>query len=108
MNLVHKLLEVLKHLGVLPQPLAPEGVAQRGDAGDDQTHVVLGTLQEEGRRLLIKLTAGELKLAEERSAAHGTEDDAVFDFHVADLPRGEQGFVLRVDGLHGEISFLIP
>ena len=89
MDLIHKFLQSLKHLGILPQPLAPEGIPQRRNAGDDQADIVLGTLQEQLGSLLVKAAAGELKLAEQGSTAHGAHDDTVFDFHVADFPGGK-------------------
>ena len=89
MDLVHKDLQLLKHFGILPQPLAPEGVPQGGNAGDDQAHVVVGPLQEELGCLLIKTAARQLEPAEQAGAAHGAHDDAVFDLHIADFPGGK-------------------
>ena len=89
MDLIHKLLQFLKHLGILPQPLAPEGIPQRGNTGDDQANIVLGALQKQLGGLLVKATAGELKPAELAGAAHGAHDDAVLDLHIANLPRGK-------------------
>ena len=87
MDFLHKFLKILKHLGVLPQILAPEGIAHGCDAGDDQTHVVVGSLQKQLGGLLVKMAACQLKPTEQRRAAHGAHDNAVFDFDVADLPR---------------------
>ena len=95
-DLLHEFLQILEHLGVLPQPFAPEGIPQRGDAGDDQTHVVVGPLQKQLCGLFVEFTAGQLKPAEQGSAAHGAHDDTVFDFYIAHLPRGEKGFIFCV------------
>jgi len=95
-DLLHKDTEIVEHLLVLPEPLAPEGVAEGGNAGDDQANVVLCALEEEFCGFPVKLAAGELEPAEEGSAPHGTEDNAVFDFHIADLPRGKESIILGI------------
>ena len=92
-ELVHEELQLLEHLGILPQPLAPDGVPQGRNTGDNETDVVPCPLQEELRRLLVELTAGQLKPAKEARAAHGAHDDAVFDLNIPDLPGGKQGFI---------------
>ena len=96
MDFIHKHLQFLEHLRILPQPFAPEGVPQGRNAGDDQTHVVVGPLQKQLGRLLVKATAGQLKPAEEGCTAHGAHDNAVFDLHVANLPWGKQGIIFCV------------
>ena len=106
MYLVHKDLELLKHLRILPEPLAPEGVAQRRDSGNDETYVVSGTLEEKLCRLTVEMTARELKPTEKRRATHRAHNDAVLDLNVTDLPRSKQGFVLFVHVFHKENSFL--
>ena len=89
MDLVHKDLQFFEHLGVLPQPLTPECVTQRCDTGDDQAYIVICSFQKQLSSFLIKSAAGQLKPAEEGSATHGTHDDAVFDFHIANFPGGK-------------------
>ena len=89
MDLVHKLLKVFKHLGVLPQPLTPESVAQRSNAGDNKTDIVLCTLQKKLRGFFVKMAAGQFEPAEQGSTAHGAHDNAVFDLHIANLPGGK-------------------
>ena len=103
MDLLHKDLQLVEHLGILPQPLAPEGITQGRNAGDDETHVVLGTLQKEVCRLLIEVAATQLEPAEQGRAAHGTHDNAVFDLHVAHLPRGKQRLVFLIYRVHTQI-----
>ena len=95
-DLVHEFLQVVEHLFILPQPLAPEGIAQGGDAGNDQTDVVIGTLDKKLSCLFVELAAGQFKPAEQRCAAHGAHDDAVFDFNIAYFPRGKQCLVLGI------------
>ena len=86
-DLVHKDLQILEHLFVLPKPFAPKGVAQGGNSGDNKSNVVVCSLKEELCRLLVKATARKLKPTEERRTAHRAHYDSVFDLHVADLPR---------------------
>ena len=89
MDLIHKYLQFFKHLGILPQPFAPEGIPQGGNTGDDQAHVVLCSLQEQLGGLLVKAAAGQLKPTKQGSSAHGAHDNAVFNLHIADLPGGK-------------------
>ena len=96
MDLVHKLLELLEHLGILVQILAPEGITNGRDTGDDQTDVVLRALQKQLGSLLVKVAARQLKPTEQRSAAHGAHDDTVFDLDVANLPRRKQRLILGI------------
>ena len=103
-DLVHELLQFLEHLGVLPQPAAPEGVPEGSDAGDDQAHVVFRSFKEEVGGLFVEFTAGQLEPAEQGRAAHGAQDDAVLDLYVAHLPGGEQGVVCSV---HIAVSFFV-
>ena len=104
-DLVHKFLEILEHLFVLPEPLAPEGVTQRGDTGDDQTDVVVGSFQEELGRFLVKVASRQLKPAKEGSATHGAHDNAVFDLNVTNFPRCKECFVFCICFVHRNASF---
>ena len=96
MDLIHKFLQFLKHLGVLPQPATPDGITQRRNSGDDQSHIVVSALKKELGCLLIKLAAGQLKPAEQRCATHRTQNNAVLDLHIADLPGGKQCIVFLI------------
>ena len=96
MDFIHKLLKLFKHFRILPKPFAPEGIPQGGNAGNDQTHIVLGSLQEELGCFLVKMTAAQFKPTEEAGAAHGTHDDAVFDLHITHFPGGKQGLVFLI------------
>ena len=87
MYLVHKGLQLLKHLGILPEPLAPEGVAQRRDTGDNKTYVVVGAFKEKLCGFLVKVRTAKLKPTEQRRAAHRAHNDTVLDLNVSDLPR---------------------
>ena len=87
MDLVHKVFEVLEHFGVLPQPLSPESIADRCDAGDDEANVVVGSFKEEFCCFLVEVTARKFKPTEERSATHRAHHDTVFDLNVANFPR---------------------
>ena len=104
MNLVHKDLQLLEHLGILPEPFAPDSIPQRRNAGDDQTNVIVGPLQKQLGCFLIEMAAAQLEPAEQRGATHGTHDDAVLDLHIADLPGGKKGVVLCV---HMHVSFVV-
>ena len=64
MDLVHKLLQVVEHLLVLPQPFPPQGIPEGRNAGDNQTHIVVGTVQKELGSFLVKVAAGKLHPAE--------------------------------------------
>ncbi|MBO7177306.1 MAG: NAD(P)-binding protein, partial [Clostridia bacterium] len=89
MDFFHKYLEFLKHFRILPKPLPPKSVSQRGNAGNDQTDIVFGSLQKQRRCFLIEMASAKLKPAKKRGAAHGAHDNAVFDLHIADFPRRE-------------------
>ena len=89
MDLIHKYLQFLKHFRILPQPLTPEGIPQRGNTGDDQTYIILCPLQKQLSRFLIKSAASEFKPAKQRCTAHRAHDDTVFDLYIADFPWGE-------------------
>ena len=95
-DLIHKHLQVIKHLFILPQPFPPEGIPQGGNAGNDQAHVVLRPLQEKGGGLLIKFAAGQFKPTKQGGTAHGTQHNAVLDLHIADLPGGKKRFVFDI------------
>ena len=105
MDFIHKYLKLLEHLGILPEPFAPEGVAQGSDTGDNKTYVVICSLKEKLCRLLVKATAGQFKPTEQRRTAHRTHNDTVFDLYVAYFPRGKQGLVLRIYVSHSIYSF---
>ena len=96
MYLVHKFLELLEHLRVLPEPLTPEGVAKGRNSGDDKTYVVVGSLDKELCRFLVEVTSAKLKPTEERRAAHRAHYDTVLDLHVSYFPRGKQSVVFCV------------
>ena len=100
-KLVHKLLEFDEFPFALVEPLAEHHVADWRDAGKNQTDVVFRAVQQEFRGFFVEVVG--LEPAEDRRAAHGGHDDAVFDFHVADLPGREQGFIFF---LHRVIHFL--
>ena len=88
---IHEFLELAELARVLVQPPAAQGVPDGGNAGQDQTHVVFGPLQQEVGRFLVKMVG--LHPSEDGSAAHGTQHDAVLDLAVADLPGGKQYLV---------------
>ena len=64
-----------------------EGVAKGGDTGNNKTYVVVCAFEEELSRFFVKMTTGEFKPTKQRCTAHGAHNNAVFDFHVTDLPR---------------------
>ena len=107
MDLVHKFLKLLEHLGILPEPLAPEGISKGSDTGDDKTYVIVCSLKEKLCSLLVKATAGQLKPTKQRRTAHRTHNDTVFDLYVAYFPRGKQGFVLRIYVCHSKNPFFL-
>ena len=90
-DLLHVRLQLPEHLLVLVQPAAADGVPDGGNAGDNQSHIVLCPLQEEVGRFLVKVVG--LHPAEQRGAAHGAQDDAVLDFHIPDFPGGKQRLI---------------
>ena len=90
-ELRHPFGQILVHLLVLVQPLAVHRVIDRLTAGQDETGVVLCRLENEARAVLVKMV--DLHPAEQVGAAHAGEHDAVFDLHLADLPRREQRLV---------------
>ena len=104
-DFVHEYLEVAEHFLVLPEPFAPESITQGSDAGDDQTYIVVRSFEKQLCSLLVEVAAGQFKPAEQRCTAHGTHDNAVFDFHIADFPRCKQRFVLFVRSVHESSSF---
>ena len=87
MQLVHELFELFEFRLVLVQPHAAEHVADRRDAGDDQTAIVVGDVLQELCRLLVKVVG--FHPTENAGAAHGCQHDPVLDFQVADFPGGE-------------------
>ena len=105
-DLVHEDLKLLEHLGVLPEPLAPEGVAKRRDAGDDKTYVVIRSLEEELCSLFIKAAAGKLKPAEKRGTAHRAHYNSVFNLYVTYFPRCKQSFILRTHFIFLHIIYI--
>ena len=103
-ELHHVLLQFLEHLVVLVQPLSARDAQRVTDtlhAGQDQAHTVLCSVEQEVGRLLVEVVG--FHPAEQRGAAHGALDKAVFDLHIADLPRGKQGIVFLV---HAFLPFL--
>ena len=64
-DLVHEDLQFFEHPGILPEPLAPDGIPDGSDAGDDQADIVVGPLQEELGCFLVKMTAAQLEPAEQ-------------------------------------------
>ena len=86
-ELGHPLGELTEHGLVLIQPAAAHGIAHALHAGQDQAHAVLCALHQKVRGLLIEVAG--LQPAKQRGAAHGTLDDAVFDFHIANLERSK-------------------
>ena len=96
----HPLGELAEHALVLIQPVTAGNahrVAHALHAGQHQTDVVLGAVEDVVCRFLIEVAG--LQPAEEGRAAHGNLDNAVFDLAVADLPRSKQGTVLFVHAI---------
>ena len=100
-DLLHIRFELFESALRLVEPLSADEVPQRRDAGDDETDIVFRAFEEEIRRVLVEVM--RLHPAEQRRSAHGTQHDAVFDLHIADLPRGEQGLISFV---HNRLSSL--
>ena len=97
MELYHVLLELFEHLVVLIQPLSAGDAQRVTDAlhtGQDQTNAVLRPVKQEVCRLLIEVV--RLHPAEQGGTAHGTLDDAVFYFHIPDLPWSKQSIIFFV------------
>ena len=89
MDLVHKFLQLFEHLLVFPQPCTQNGITDRCNAGNDQTNVILCPLQKEFGGFLVKMAACKLHPAKEGRTAHGTQNNAVLDLHITDLPGGK-------------------
>ena len=87
MELLHKRLQLLKLSRSLIQPFSQKDVANGCNTGQNQAHVVLCTLQKETRRLLIEVV--RLHPSKNRRAAHRGHNNAVFNLHIADFPRGK-------------------
>ena len=87
MYFVHKHLELLEHLRVLPKPFSPKGISQGSNSGNYKPYVVFCPLQKKLCRLLVKAAAGELKPSEQRRASHRAHNDSVFDLNITDFPR---------------------
>ena len=87
-DLLHKLFQrPQEQVLALIEPAAPP--AHRGDAGDHEAYVGLGTRQEIRPGLFHEFAVE----AHGAGAAHGAHDDAVFDGGTADLQRREQRFI---------------
>ena len=86
-ELFHVLFELVEFPLVLVQPCAAEDVFDGGNAGQDQTAVVLGDRLQEPGRFLVEMVG--LGPAEDARSAHGSKDDTVLDLDIADLPRGK-------------------
>ena len=93
-ELLHVNFKILEHLVVLIQPATENGILDALHAGQDETHTVLRTVEQEICGLLVEVA--RLHPAEQRCAAHRALDDAVGDLHIADLPGREQGIVLLI------------
>ena len=100
MEFRHPLGKLAEHTLVLIEPVTAGNahrVAHALHAGQHQTDVVLGAVEDVIRRFLVEVA--RLQPAEEGRAAHRHLHDAVFDLAVADLPRGKQGTVLFVHAI---------
>ena len=96
----HPLGELAEHTLVLIQPVTAGNahrVAHALHAGQHQTDVVLGAVEQMIRRFLVEVAG--LQPAEQGCAAHRHLHNAVFDLAVADFPRGKQGTVLFVHAI---------
>ena len=100
MDFVHKFLQLIKHLLILPQPLAHIGGLDRCNTGNDQAYIIVSTFQEEFRCFLIKMVSCMFHPSEEGGSAHRTQYNSVLDFQVSDFPRGKQGLILIVHVCH--------
>ena len=85
--LVHIGLELTVHASVLIQPLPSHGVADGLHAGQNQTHTILCSLEQEVRGLGVKMRG--LQPAEQGCAAHGTLDNTVGNFYISDFERSK-------------------
>ena len=86
-EVLHVLCKFLIHSLVLVEPSVAENVTHPLHAGDNQTDIILCFLQEVVSRLLVKMV--RLHPAEQGRAAHGAVGNAVFQFHIANFPRGK-------------------
>ena len=91
---LHKFLELGKFPRPLIQPFAEQNVADGGDAGQDEAHVLLGAVQEEFGGFLVEVVG--LHPPEDGGAAHRGQDEAVLDLAFADLPARQKGCILFV------------
>ena len=102
-ELGHPLSQVLEHFLVLIQPAFTHGVAHALHTGQYQAHVFLGTVENMVRSFLVKMAG--LQPAKQGCTAHRGLHDAVFNLHIADLPRRKEGLILFVH--HKRASFVI-
>ena len=102
MDFFHILFEFNEHFFVLVEPLVHKCALDGRDTRDNKTDVVLRSLEEEVCRLFVEVVARVFHPAEQRRAAHRTENYSVLDFKIADFPRCKQTFVF---GIHIFPSF---
>ena len=103
--LLHKELKLLEHFRILPKPLSPECIAKGCDTGNDETYIIVCSLEEKLCRFLVEAASGKLKPTEKRCTAHRAHNDTVLDLNVAYFPRGKQGLIFRIYVCHSKISF---
>ena len=94
MDFLHIGFELSERSFRLIKPLSAYEISERRNAGNDEPDVVFRTFEEEGRGILVEMM--RFHPSEQRRSAHRTKHNAVFDFHIADFPRGEQRFKLFV------------
>ena len=104
MKLGHPLGKFFEHAVILVQPALTHSIAHALHAGKHKAHIVFGSLQKVICSFLIKVAG--FQPAKKRGAAHGTLDNAVFNLHIADLPRGKEGLIFFVHA-HTVVSFRV-
>ena len=85
MKLGHPLGKVVIHLLILVEPCTEHRIVDGLAAGQDEADIILCDLHDEACAVLVKMVL--LHPSEKILAAHGGQYDAVFDLHIAYLPR---------------------
>ena len=104
MELRHPLRQFFEHTVILVKPALAHCVTHTLHAGKHKADMMLGSLQKMVCGLLVKMAG--LQPAEKGRSTHGALDDAILDFHIADLPRGEQRLIFFVHA-HSFLSCII-
>ena len=85
MELVHVRFQLFVHSLVVVQPASAHGITDNLHTRKNQTDIILSSVQQEVCCFFIEVA--RLQPAKQRGTTHGTLDDTVFDFYVANFKR---------------------